>query len=74
MAHTWKHKQEQKSQAQYPRTKKLITSKKRGKGKHAQVEYSIDLGELADAGYDVEGLFKGTSLAEIEKRLSKKKF
>jgi len=67
MSHTWKHKQEQKALEKFPQVKKRVKKDKRGKT-------FIDLGELADAGYDIEGLFKGTSLAEIEKRLSKKKF
>jgi len=67
MAHTWKHKQDQKALEKFPQVKKRMKKDKRRKS-------FIDLGELADEGYDIEQLFKGTSLAELEKRLSKKKF
>lgn len=72
MSHTWKHKQEEEALAKYPEVSKRMQRIK--KNKTGDVQYEIDLGELADKGYDVEGLFKGTSLANLEKRLGKKKF
>lgn len=67
MAHTWKHKKDEEAMSRYPKTRSKMKKNKKG-------ELTLDLGELADQGYDVKNLFKGASLAEIESRLNKKKF
>jgi hypothetical protein len=74
MAHTWKHKKMEEVLEKHPNVKKFAKSKKKDKTTRHEVEYSIDLGELEDQGYDVRGLYKGTTLGKLEKRLSKKKF
>lgn len=67
MAHTWKHKKDEEAMSRYPKTHSKMKKNKKG-------ELTLDLGELADQGYDVRGLFKGASFAEIERRLNRKKF
>lgn len=74
MAHTWKHKKDEEALHKYPRVKKFMKSTKKDKTAQHIVDYSIDLGELAELGYDVEGLYRGVALDDLEKRLAKKKF
>lgn len=74
MGHTWKHKKMEEVLEKYPIVNKHTKRKKKNRAVQYEVDYIIDLGELADKGYDVEGLFKGTSLANLEKQLEKKKF
>lgn len=74
MAHTWKHKKDEEALEKFPKVNKRIKRTKMSKKKDYKIQYDLDLGELADEGYDVKGLFKGTSLSNLEKRLEKKKF